>query len=165
VVDIFTRQKRSQVMSRIRGRDTKPELAVRSVLHRWGYRFRLFQKDLPGRPDVVLPRYRAVVFVHGCFWHRHPGCQFAYTPKSRRQFWRKKFTGNVTRDAVAQTQLAKLGWKVITVWECETNSVEQLEKVLRRRGLARPSAVLTRPPPKPPGAGRRSVSKGPLPVK
>ena len=153
MVDVFTKQKRSEVMSRIRGRDTKPELIVRSALHRLGYRFRLFQKHLPGRPDVVLPKYRAAVFVHGCFWHRHADCQFAYTPKSRRRFWLEKFEGNVARDERARIQLTEMGWAVITVWECQTKDIERLEGLLRRRLRARSG------PPTPPGAGRRSVAK------
>ena len=117
--DVFTKSKRSEVMSRIRSRDTGPERAVRSMLHRMGYRFRLHRKDLPGKPDIVLPRYRAVVLVHGCFWHRHPGCRFAYVPKSRKAFWREKFADNVRRDKSVRKQLAALGWRVVTVWECE----------------------------------------------
>ena len=117
-------------MSRIRGKDTKPELAVRSALHRMGYRFRLHRKDLPGRPDIVLPKYRAVVFVNGCFWHRHKGCRFAYTPKTRKEFWKKKFLENINRDKRSRTALEKEGWTVFTVWECETRSVDGLQKLL-----------------------------------
>lgn len=98
MTDVFTPEKRSDVMSRIKGRNTKPELVVRSLLHRMGYRFRLHRTDLPGKPDIVLPRYRTVIFVHGCFWHRHKGCRLAYTPKSRMEFWSTKFESNMIRD-------------------------------------------------------------------
>ena len=96
-------------MSRIRGKDTTPELVVRSALHRMGFRFRLHKKDLPGRPDIVLSRYRTAVFVHGCFWHRHAGCTKAYTPKSRIRFWQSKFDQNVKRDAAVRDRLERLG--------------------------------------------------------
>jgi len=108
-------------MSRIRSRDTGPELLVRSALHRAGYRFRLHRKDLPGRPDIVLPKYHTVVFVHGCFWHRHKGCKLAYTPKSRVAFWKKKFQSNVDRDRRKARALRQLGWHVITIWECHAD--------------------------------------------
>lgn len=107
-------------MSRIRGKDTTPEVAVRSALHRLGYRFRLHRRDLPGRPDIVLPKHGTVIFVHGCFWHRHARCRYAYTPKSRVEFWQRKFQQNVERDRRVQRELRRLGWKVIVVWECET---------------------------------------------
>jgi len=119
-------------MGRIRGRDTAPELMVRSVLHRLGLRFRLHRRGLPGRPDVVLPCWQTVVFVHGCFWHRHEGCRFAYTPKSRQPFWNAKFSENLTRDEKARTALTALGWRVVTVWECETGDAMNLERRLRR---------------------------------
>ena len=123
-------------MSRIRGRDTQPELAVRSVLHRAGYRFRLHRKDLPGCPDIVLPKHRTVVLVHGCFWHRHPGCRFAYTPKSRIGFWQKKFDANVERDRRNVRALRALDWRVITVWECQAASPARLLRQLRNPGSA-----------------------------
>ena len=106
-------------MSRIRSKDTKPEKIVRSTLHRMGYRFRLHMKDLPGKPDIVLPKYKTVFFVHGCFWHRHKGCKYAYTPKSRVKFWNKKFIDNVERYKVVKRELKKIGWKVVVIWECE----------------------------------------------
>ena len=113
-------------MSRIKGRNTKPELAVRSLLHRMGYRFRLLRADLPGKPDIVLSRYRTVIFVHGCFWHRHKDCRFAYTPKSRTEFWLKKLEPNVIRDIQVKSDLELLGWRVITLWECELRDMDQL---------------------------------------
>ena len=126
MTDVFTKSKRSEVMSRIKGRNTKPELAVRSLLHRMGYRFRLHKADLPGKPDIVLSRYKTVIFVHGCFWHRHKDCRFAYTPKSRTDFWLKKLESNVIRDIQVKSDLELLGWRVITVWECELRELKQL---------------------------------------
>ena len=131
-MDILSRERRSWNMSRIRGRDTAPEKIVRSVLRKLGYRLQLHVKDLLGRPDIVLPRRKTVVFVHGCFWHRHSRCQFAYTPKTRRTFWLRKFTGNRDRDARARRHLRKLGWKVITVWECQTCDMKTLTVRLKR---------------------------------
>ena len=128
MTDVFTKSKRSEVMSRIKGRNTKPELAVRSLLHRMGYRFRLHKADLPGKPDIVLPRYKTVIFVHGCFWHRHKDCRFAYTPKSRTEFWLKKLESNVIRDIQVKSDLEILGWRVITVWECELRDMDQLSR-------------------------------------
>ena len=117
-------------MSRIKGANTKPEVRVRSVLHRMGYRFRLHSRKLPGKPDIVLPKYETVIFVHGCFWHRHRGCRFAYTPKSRVSFWNRKFQRNVERHAEVDEQLKQLGWRVILIWECETKDAEKLQSVL-----------------------------------
>lgn len=121
MTDRLTPDRRSWNMSRIRGRDTAPENLVRSTLHRAGYRFRLHRRDLPGRPDIVLSKYRTVVFVHGCFWHRHAGCRFAYTPKSRVDFWTAKFHANVERDRRNAFALRRLGWRVVTVWECDAH--------------------------------------------
>jgi DNA mismatch endonuclease (patch repair protein) len=119
-MDRLTKERRSWNMSRIRSRHTKPELIVRSVLHQLGFRFRLNHRSLPCRPDVVLTRYRTAVFVHGCFWHRHPGCQYAYTPKTNLPFWTKKFQANVSRDKGAMRSLRRMGWKTVVVWECQT---------------------------------------------
>lgn len=126
MTDVFTKSKRSEVMSLIKGRNTKPELAVRSMLHRMGYRFRLHKADLPGKPDIVLARYKTVIFVHGCFWHRHKGCRFAYTPKTRADFWLKKLDSNVIRDQQVKADLERLGWRVIAVWECELREPDKL---------------------------------------
>ena len=120
MTDIVDPDKRSEIMSRIRGRDTEPEMIVRRIAHGLGFRFRLHRRDLPGSPDLVLPRYRAVIMVHGCFWHRHPGCKYASSPKTRVRFWEGKFEGNVVRDRRNETALLELGWRVMVVWECET---------------------------------------------
>jgi DNA mismatch endonuclease, patch repair protein len=123
---------RSAMMARIGQKNTAPEIAVRRILHRLGIRFKLHRRDLPGTPDIVLPRRRIAVLVHGCFWHRHPGCRFAYTPKSRVEFWKAKFDRNVARDGEAQKALANRGWRSHVVWECETGDLAALEKRLRR---------------------------------
>ena len=106
-------------MSRVRGKDTKPELLVRQFLHANGYRFRLHRKDLPGRPDITLPRLRTVIFVHGCFWHRHGGCPYFVVPKTRTDFWMEKIGRNVANDERQQAELRAAGWRVLVVWECE----------------------------------------------
>ena len=131
MVDTLTPAKRSWNMSRIKSSNTKPETVVRSLLHGMGYRFRLHRKDLPGKPDIVLPMYRTVILVHGCYWHRHEGCKYAYNPKSQVEFWQNKFKENVKRDKRNQKELTELGWKVVVVWECETRENENLIKRLR----------------------------------
>ncbi|PMR78515.1 very short patch repair endonuclease [Halomonas urumqiensis] len=105
-------------MSRIRGQDTNPEMAVRRYLHACGFRFRLHRKDLPGKPDLVLTKHRLVIFVHGCFWHRHEGCFYATSPATRKDFWRRKLIGNVERDRRQQAELIEAGWRVLVIWEC-----------------------------------------------
>ena len=112
-------EKRSKNMSAIKSKNTKPEIAVRKLLHSMGYRFRLHRKDLPGSPDIVLPKYKTVIFVHGCFWHRHENCKYASTPKTRQEFWEAKFRENINRDKLNQENLSSKGWKIIIVWECE----------------------------------------------
>lgn len=126
MTDRLTQQQRSTNMSRIRGRDTHPEIVVSSVLRRLGFRFRLHAPDLPGRPDIALPRRKTVVFIHGCFWHRHPGCKYAYMPKSRVKFWKTKFEANMLRDRTVARQLRNRGWHVIVVWECRTEDRQAL---------------------------------------
>jgi DNA mismatch endonuclease (patch repair protein) len=116
--DIMSPEKRSALMGRIRGKDTKPEMIVRRLLHSLGYRFRVHSRDLPGRPDIVFRPRRVAIFVHGCFWHRHD-CGLAYTPKTRQQFWRAKFDRNVKRDQEVRDELETAGWRVIVVWECQ----------------------------------------------
>ena len=128
--DIVDRERRRQLMARIRGRDTGPELAVRRVAHRMGLRFRLHSKNLPGRPDLVFPKFRSVVFVHGCFWHQHDGCRLARIPKSRVEYWTQKFRRNVTRDRRNEEALQTLGWRVIVIWECEVRNEKRLEQRL-----------------------------------
>lgn len=118
MVDRMTREQRSRCMSHIRARDTRPELAVRRVLHRMGFRFRLHRGTLPGRPDLVLPKWRRAVFVHGCFWHGHHGCGLFRWPGSNPDYWRAKISGNVERDRLAEGLLLASGWRVVTVWEC-----------------------------------------------
>lgn len=118
-------------MSGIRGKNTKPELAVRKLVHALGYRFRLHRRDLAGTPDLVLPRLRKIIFVHGCFWHRHPGCKFAYSPKSNSEFWLEKLNGNVRRDATVQQALHEAGWDVLIIWECEVVDMYALSYKVR----------------------------------
>lgn len=122
--DRLTKERRSWNMSQIRGKNTKPEVLVRSMLHRMGLRFRIHARGLPGRPDIVLPKYTAVVFVHGCFWHRHRGCKNCTIPTHNRGFWLKKLEGNAKRDVANQHALAQLGWRVIIVWECEVSRAD-----------------------------------------
>src|SRR4051794_34831289 len=117
-MDIVDSATRSRMMGQIRSRDTKPEMAVRKFLHANGFRYRLHDRKLPGRPDLVLPKYQTVVFVHGCFWHQHSGCSLAYTPATRREAWAEKFSLNKTRDERALEALKKMGWNVIVIWEC-----------------------------------------------
>lgn len=118
MVDKVTPEQRSRNMSRVKGQDTAPEKAVRSLLHRMGYRFRLHSQDLPGRPDIVLRKYRTVIFVHGCFWHGHVGCPRAKRPTTNTEFWNAKIDGNIARDASAAASLRAQGWRVMTLWQC-----------------------------------------------
>ncbi len=145
-VDRLTPQARSWNMSRIRSENTSIELAVRSMLHRDGFRFRLHDRSLPGRPDVVLPKYRVVIFVHGCFWHRHAGCELAKLPKTRRSFWNAKLEGNATRDRRNRSELRRLGWTVISVWECQLSRANRLRSRLTRNiGAAKLRALASSP--------------------
>lgn len=116
-------------MGGIRGVDTQPEMIVRRYLHATGLRFRVHDRNLPGRPDVVLPRHKAAVFVHGCFWHRHADCKFATTPTTRPDFWASKFKSNVSRDLANEGLLVSAGWRVLTIWECEVNNPELLDRL------------------------------------
>lgn len=127
-MDIWTREKRSDVMSRIRSRNTKPEIEVRSLLHKAGYRFRLHRKDLPGCPDIVLPKYKSVIFVHGCFWHVHEGCKDSVIPKTNTAKWEKKLSSNSKRDKKKLFTLKKEGWKALVIWECQLRKKDLLEK-------------------------------------
>lgn len=118
MTDIVSRQKRSEMMSGIKSQNTKPEMQLRSWLHGQGFRFRLHLRTLPGSPDVVLPKFRVAIFVHGCFWHRHQGCRFTTMPATRTEFWRAKFSGNQARDLRDQRALLEANWRVLVVWEC-----------------------------------------------
>lgn len=130
MVDRLTPQRRSENMRAIRGRHTKPELLVRRTLHAMGFRFRLHLKDVPGTPDVVFPKRRKAIFVHGCFWHSHASCRKAYRPKSRVDFWNAKLERNQTRDSEVQEALSALGWSSLIVWECEAVDSEHLRNKL-----------------------------------
>lgn len=134
MADVVDKATRSRMMSGIRAKDTLPELRVRSCLHRAGFRFRLQRRDLPGKPDLVLPKYHAAVFVNGCFWHQHAGCQFAKLPKTNEKFWLKKLSRNVERDKQVRARLRRSGWHAFTIWECEINE----------RGLSKPSSKIER---------------------
>jgi len=131
MTDLFTRKKRSEIMSRIGGKDTAPELRVRRLLHALGFRFRLHRTDLPGKPDIVLPRHNKVILVHGCFWHSHEGCPRAALPATNTEFWRTKIEKNVTRDKRVCSELCDLDWSVLIVWQCELKTIN----VLRARVL------------------------------
>ena len=132
MTDTLSEERRSWNMAQIRGKDTAPEKVVRSLLHALGFRFRLHRQDLPGKPDIVLPKHKSVIMVHGCFWHRHPGCKYAYDPKSRVEFWQEKFRRNVERDGEVRAALRNMGWKVIVVWECELRDMETLAQRLNK---------------------------------
>lgn len=129
LTDVVDPETRSRMMSAIKGKDTGPELAVRRYLHAAGLRFRLHDKLLPGRPDIVLPKFRSVVFVHGCFWHRHEGCPYATSPATRADFWSKKFSGNIQRDADNDRALRMAGWQVLTIWECQARDPLKLDEL------------------------------------
>jgi DNA mismatch endonuclease, patch repair protein len=131
-MDRISKQHRSWNMSRIRGENTAPERRVRSILHRLGFRFRLHHRGLPGRPDIVLARFGTVIFVHGCFWHRHSRCKCAYTPKTRTAFWRSKFAHNIERDRRVSRALRSRGLRVLVVWECQSTNTERLSVRLAR---------------------------------
>lgn len=130
--DVFSKEKRSEVMARIGGKNTRPEMVVRSLLHRLGYRFRLHSTSLPGKPDIVLKKHSTVVFVNGCFWHQHQGCSAGRLPKSRVEFWKTKLERNVERDREKHEKLLDLGWKVVVIWECEIKrkNIENLKAKL-----------------------------------
>lgn len=118
-------------MRRIKSKETKPEIAVRQLAHSLGYRFRLHRRDLAGRPDMVFPKRNVALFIHGCFWHRHEKCRFAYSPKSNVEFWETKLKNNVERDERVKRELERLGWRVAIIWECETSDINRLQLKLR----------------------------------
>jgi DNA mismatch endonuclease, patch repair protein len=131
VADKLSPERRSENMRRIKSKGMKPELAVRSLVHSLGYRFWLHRRDLPGKPDLVFPKYRKVVFVHGCFWHQHPGCREGRLPSSNRGYWEEKLRRNQERDAKQIEQLKTMGWEVMVIWECEAKNAEELINKLR----------------------------------
>lgn len=134
-MDIVSEEQRSYNMSRIRGKNTKPELAVRSMLHSMGYRFTVngpLNRKLPGKPDIVLPKYKTVIFVHGCFWHGHQGCKDFRIPKTRTEWWKAKIESNMARDKRQQEELRQLGWKVLVIWECEVKTNSSLKDLKQR---------------------------------
>lgn len=133
MTDIVSSKRRSAMMARIGPRNTEPELAVRSVAHRMGLRFRIHRTDLPGKPDIVFTKLRLAVFVHGCFWHRHPNCDNCTVPKTRTKFWTAKFDSNIARDQRNVRALRALGWKVLIIWECEANDELKVAKRLRNQ--------------------------------
>lgn len=127
MTDHVHRDKRSLIMAAVHSKNTKPELAVRKIAHSLGYRYRLHVADLPGKPDLVFPARRKIILVNGCFWHRHPRCRYATSPKTRPAFWLKKFCTNVARDLRTRRQLRKLGWSILTIWQCELKNPQKLE--------------------------------------
>jgi DNA mismatch endonuclease (patch repair protein) len=130
-MDKISKEKRSKNMSKIRSKNTKPELLVRSIIHQMGYRFRLHVPDLPGKPDIVLPRHRKIIFVHGCFWHQHKNCKIAHKPKSRISYWQPKLNANKKRHRKHMRTLKSLGWNCIVVWECETKNLNKMKAKLQ----------------------------------
>ncbi len=129
-MDLFSKRTRSRIMSHISGKNTKPEILVRSLLHRMGYRFRIHKKDLPGRPDICLPKHKKVIFVHGCFWHGHENCPRSKRPTTNVEFWNKKIDGNIERDKENIKKLRRLGWQTLTIWTCEIKNQEELKNKL-----------------------------------
>lgn len=129
-MDKVTPEQRSRNMAAVKNKNTSPEIHVRKALHSMGYRFRLHRKDLPGCPDIVLPKYRLCIFVHGCFWHQHPNCKRATIPETRKESWQAKFQKNIQRDKIVTAELQSLGWKVCTIWECETKKTDSLAKAV-----------------------------------
>ncbi|ASU36531.1 very short patch repair endonuclease [Mucilaginibacter xinganensis] len=119
MADVHSKETRSYNMSRIRSKDTRPEMLVRKFLHKNGFRYRLHVKTLPGKPDIVLPKYKTVIFIHGCFWHGHEGCKYYVVPKTRTEWWLNKIGGNILNDNNAEVLLKAAGWNIITIWECE----------------------------------------------
>jgi len=130
--DVFSKEKRSWLMSRVKGRDTKPEILVRSFVHRMGFRFRIHGRDLPGNPDIILPKHGKVIFVNGCFWHGHRRCLRSKRPTTHKGFWNRKLDQNIERDKRFRRMLRRMGWQVLVVWECETRKQEKLLRKLER---------------------------------
>lgn len=134
MADVHNKATRSYNMSQIKGKDTKPEMLVRRFLHAKGFRYKLHDKTLPGKPDLVMPKYKTAIFIHGCFWHGHEGCRYYVIPKTRTEWWVNKIKGNIANDHKAEALLAEAGWKVLTIWECELkkavleNTLTQLQQ-------------------------------------
>lgn len=133
MADVVDAATRSRMMAGIRGKDTKPELIVRKFLHQQGFRYRLHPRHLPGVPDLLLPKYHTVIFVHGCFWHQHPGCRYATMPKNNAEFWQAKLASNVERDSKVISKLKVDGWRVVVIWECEINEQRLTQLVVQLR--------------------------------
>ena len=129
-MDVFSREKRSKIMSRVGGKNTKPEVIVRSLLHNMGYRFRLHRKDLPGKPDITLPKYKKIIFVHGCFWHGHKNCPRSKRPTTNESFWNEKLDKNIARDKLNIDNLIEAGWDVFVIWTCEVKDLDKLKNKL-----------------------------------
>jgi DNA mismatch endonuclease (patch repair protein) len=132
LADTLSPKERSERMSRIRGKGSNPEMRLRRLVHGLGFRYRLHVKELPGKPDLVFPARRAVIFMHGCFWHRHEGCKLARLPKSKLDFWMAKLEANRQRDLIHQRQLSDLGWRVLVIWECELNDIEHVSQIIKK---------------------------------
>ncbi len=140
-MDVVSSEVRSRMMASIRGGNTKPERVLRSILHALGFRFRIHRKDLPGRPDIVLPKHKLAILVHGCFWHRHTGCRYAYNPKSNKMFWQQKFRSNVVRDRRVLSDLHANGWRTLVIWECDLRSASRVAILIKRLARAVRSKV------------------------
>jgi DNA mismatch endonuclease, patch repair protein len=140
MADVYSSETRSKVMSKVHGKNTRQEMFIRSLLHSLGFRFRLYRRDLPGNPDIVLPKWKAVVFVNGCFWHQHDGCRRASRPKSNVGYWDAKLSRNIERDKRNQQWLHELGWRTIIVWECDTKNHQHIERFLRE-AITNPTAL------------------------
>jgi DNA mismatch endonuclease (patch repair protein) len=132
LADTLSPKERSERMSRIRGKGSNPEMRLRRLVHGLGFRYRLHVKELPGKPDLVFPARRAVIFMHGCFWHRHEGCRLARLPKSKLDFWMAKLEANRQRDLIHQRQLLDLGWRVLVIWECELSDIEHVSQIIKK---------------------------------
>ena len=125
MADVLTKEQRKKCMSQVKSKNSKPELLVRQFLFASGYRFRLHRKDLPGKPDIVLPKYKTVIFINGCFWHGHENCKYSKIPDSNQEFWRNKILGNINRDFVNKSKLKSLGWNVIEIWQCQLKPINR----------------------------------------
>lgn len=159
MIDIVDKATRSRIMAQVKSKNTKPEIIVRRFLHRLGYRFRLHRGDLPGSPDIVLPKYKIVVFVHGCFWHKHASCYYATAPATRADFWEKKLNHNVIRDAQQIRKLNESGWRVMIIWECGLkHNPLNLDKILNFFNTHEPLYIWPSTPPKPISAHKKIIT-------